>query len=194
MSECPKCKSSHIARERRPNGNDICQSCHHTWPSSDTLNSKEKWWHPSEVWDWYKNHNRHEGGGSAFVSAPDHLAITKQLQTENAELKDKLQLEKRAVEHLENFSKRIQQDLTTTKQELKQAMLDWSADADHKREVIIGLENKLQDAVKTLELYKNVGVLPKTKGSTMVEVSNGVITNYTYPARAFLATLKKEGG
>lgn len=34
--KCPKCGSTKIARERRPNGDDICGSCHHRWPSRET--------------------------------------------------------------------------------------------------------------------------------------------------------------
>ena len=31
--KCPKCKSKDIATERRPNGNNVCLTCHHKWPN-----------------------------------------------------------------------------------------------------------------------------------------------------------------
>jgi hypothetical protein len=37
--KCIKCGSTNVARERRPNGNDTCGSCHHTWPSSQSNQS-----------------------------------------------------------------------------------------------------------------------------------------------------------
>ena len=33
---CPKCNSTNVSRERRPNGNDYCQDCGHLWPSKDS--------------------------------------------------------------------------------------------------------------------------------------------------------------
>lgn len=30
---CPKCRGVKISTERRPNGNNICGSCGHTWPN-----------------------------------------------------------------------------------------------------------------------------------------------------------------
>lgn len=40
--KCPKCGSTNVARERRPNGNDICQDCNHTWPSSEGVKNESK--------------------------------------------------------------------------------------------------------------------------------------------------------
>lgn len=39
---CPKCGSNQVARERRPNGNDVCGDCHHVWPSNDTVSPFEQ--------------------------------------------------------------------------------------------------------------------------------------------------------
>lgn len=31
--KCPKCQGVRVSTERRPNGNNICGSCNHVWPS-----------------------------------------------------------------------------------------------------------------------------------------------------------------
>jgi transposase-like protein len=37
--KCPSCESNNVVRERRPNGDDICQECLHRWPSKDSERS-----------------------------------------------------------------------------------------------------------------------------------------------------------
>ncbi len=36
------------------------------------MSSKVKVWHPSEIWEWYREEFRHKGGGNGFVSFPDY--------------------------------------------------------------------------------------------------------------------------
>lgn len=52
--------------------------------------SELKWWHPSEVWDWYRDMNRHKDGGCGFVSAPDHIKIKTDLTSKVSELEKDL--------------------------------------------------------------------------------------------------------